>query len=136
MDVILIQHIDQLRECRCDPRTALVLNTLHTLLHNFLDDQCKVITGASLRNFIKIHENRYKWCLSVTGHKSDQLVLDRLDTTLDFILQSRSDTFWMISSSRGSPQALRSSITLLRIFWRLMSTKGARWAREKDCPPY
>ena len=88
MDVILIQHIDQLRECRCDPRTALVLNTLHTLLHNFLDDQCKVITGASLRNFIKIHENRYKWCLSVTGHKSDQLVLDRLDTTLDLILQS------------------------------------------------
>ncbi len=32
--------------------------------------------------------------------------------------------------------ACSSCSTLLRIFFRLMSTKGARWAREMDWPPY
>ena len=31
---------------------------------------------------------------------------------------------------------ITEEMVLLLIFWRLMSTNGARWESEKDCPPY
>ena len=79
-DIILVQHIDQLRERRCDPYALFILNALHALLQHFLDDQRKIISRLPLRNLIQIHENRHKWSLTVTGHQSDQLILNRLDT--------------------------------------------------------
>ena len=88
VDVVLIQNVDQLRESRSDPCAALILNALHTLLHYLFNDQSQIITGTSLRNLVQIHENSHKRSLSVTGHKSDQLILDGLDTALDLVLQS------------------------------------------------
>ena len=51
-------------------------------------------------------------------------------------LRRQSVSLSMIASSRLSPHALRSEITILRIFLRLISTNGARCASVKDCPPY
>ena len=52
------------------------------------------------------------------------------------LLSLRSVTLSMISSSMLSPHSSRSSTTALRIFRRLMSTNGAKWDKENDCPPY
>ena len=90
-DVVLVKHIDQLRECRGDPHALLVLDTLHTLNHHFLDDQSKVISRLSLRNLIEVHENGYKRSLTITGHQRDQLVLDRLNSALDLLSQTSLD---------------------------------------------
>ena len=90
-DVVLVKHIDQLRECRGDPHALLVLDTLHTLNHHFLDDQSKVISRLSLRNLIEVHENSYKRSLTITGHQRDQLVLDRLNSALDLLSQTSLD---------------------------------------------
>ena len=48
----------------------------------------------------------------------------------------RSTIFSLAVSSMVTPASLNSSSRSLRIFSRLTCTKGARWVREMDCPPY
>ena len=51
--------------------------------------------------------------------------------------RSRSSTTWEMASSLGAtPKVFISFSTLRRIFSRLIWTKGARWVREMDWPPY
>ena len=87
-NIVLIQHIDKLRERRCDPDALFILDALHSLQHHFLDDHRKVISGPSLRNLVQIHKYRDKRSLSVTGHQGDKLVLDRLDAALNLLAQT------------------------------------------------
>ena len=87
-NIVLIQHIDKLRERRCDPDALFIFDALHSLQHHFLDDHRKVISGPSLWNLVQIHKYRDKRCLSVTGHQGDKLVLDCLDTALNLLAQT------------------------------------------------
>ena len=51
--------------------------------------------------------------------------------------RSRSSTTLEMASSLGAtPNSFISFSTLRRIFSRLIWTKGARWVREMDWPPY
>ena len=43
---------------------------------------------------------------------------------------------WSLSGETEALMSRSSCSTLLRIFFRLTSTKGARWVREMDWPPY
>ena len=87
-NIIFIQCINNLRECRCDPDSLFVLYALHTLFQNLFNDQCKIRSGLSVRYLIQIHEHGYKRCLSVTGHQGNELILNCLHTTGDFFTQT------------------------------------------------
>ena len=54
----------------------------------FFDEHRQVVSGFSFRHFIQIHEHGYKRRLSVTGHQSDQLILDGLYPALNFLSQT------------------------------------------------
>ena len=88
MNVILVQYINQLREGRCDPYTLLVLDALHSLQQNLLDDSGQIISCLPLRHLLQIHEHGHKRSLSVTGHQRNQLVLNGLNTGTDLLTQT------------------------------------------------
>ena len=89
MDIILLQHIDQFRECRCNVHTLLILHTLNSLVQHLLNDCCQVRLGLSLRHFIQIHEYCDKRRLSVCGHKCNDLILDHLHTAVNLFLNPK-----------------------------------------------
>ena len=81
----------------------------------------------SFRHFVQIHEHGYKRRLSVTGHQSDQLILDRLYPALNFVSQTAfHDLVNDIEIHDLRHRASLSSMTSLRIFSLLTSTNGAR----------
>ncbi len=88
MDVVLIQHIDQLRESRGDPYALFVLHALHSLQQHLPDNGREVISCLPLRHLIEVHEHGHEGGLSVTGHEGNELVLDGLDTALDLFRQA------------------------------------------------
>ena len=88
MDVVLIQHIDDLWECGCDVYTFFVLNALYPLKKDFLYKHGKIFSRLTFRSLIEVHEHCNEWCLTVTGHERHQLLLDRLYTIFYFLSQT------------------------------------------------
>ena len=88
MDIILIEYINEFRERRSNPYALFIFDALHSLEKYFFDNHGKIVTGASFRYFVKIHEHGDERCLAVTGHERDELVLDGLDTALDFSVET------------------------------------------------
>ena len=86
--IVLVQHIDQLRERRGDPHALFVLDALHPLQQNFLDEHGQVVSRLTFRHLVQVHEHGHERRLSVTGHQGDQLILDGLDPALDFLSQA------------------------------------------------
>jgi hypothetical protein len=43
VDVVLLEHVDELRERGSDPHARLVLDALIALVHGLLDDDCEVV---------------------------------------------------------------------------------------------
>ncbi|OPZ17118.1 MAG: hypothetical protein BWZ04_02962 [Firmicutes bacterium ADurb.BinA205] len=84
LDIVLIENIDQLRECRRDPDALFVFHTFDTLKQRFLNDERKVISGLSLRHLVQIHEHRYERCLPVGGEQRIDLILNGLHAAFDF----------------------------------------------------
>ena len=93
MDIIFIKDVDQFRECRCDPYAFFILYSLHSLEKDFFDDHGEIVTGAAFRYFIKIHEHGDERSLAVTGHQSNELVLDCLNTALDLFMETGFNNF-------------------------------------------
>ena len=89
MDVIFFQHIDQLRESRCDVYTLLILDSLDPLFQDFFRNHGQIIPQLSFRHFIQIHENRDKRCLAIGGHQCNDLILDQLNALLHFFFQAQ-----------------------------------------------
>ena len=89
--IVLIQNIDELGEGRCDPDALLILDTLHTLDHDFLDQHGEIVAGAASRDLIQVHVHGDKRSLSVAGHQRDELILDGLDSALDLLRQTELD---------------------------------------------
>ena len=69
-------------------KNLFVLNTLYSLLKNFLYYKGKVFSCLSFRNLIKIHKYSNKWSLSISCHKCYYLILNHLYTTFNFISYS------------------------------------------------
>ena len=86
-DVILIQHINQLRESRCNPHTCFILNALHSLKQDFFNDGGEILPRLSGRHFVQVHEHGDERSLAVAGHQCNQLILNRLDSVPDFLMQ-------------------------------------------------
>ncbi len=57
-------------------------------MENFLNQQGKVVPHTSFRHLVQIHKHGHKRRLPVTGHKSNQLILDGLDSASDLALQA------------------------------------------------
>ena len=88
MNVVFIQSIDELRKCWCNINTLFILDTDHSLLEHFLNDQSQVISCSAFFHFIQVHEYSDKRGLSVCCHQSDDLILDCLYTSHDFTSDS------------------------------------------------
>ena len=60
---------------------------------DFFDDHGEIVTGAAFRYFIKIHEHGDERSLAVTGHQSNELVLDCLNTALNLFMETGFNNF-------------------------------------------
>ena len=83
--IVLLQNIDQLRECRCNVNTLFIFDAKDPLTQDFLCHKCKIIPHLSLRHLVQIHKYGNKRCLSIGGHQCNHLILDHLDTLFDLI---------------------------------------------------
>ena len=86
-DVVLFQHVNELRECGGDPHALLVLHTLNALVERFFDDDGKVLLLLLASSLAEVHEDRDKRRLSVRRHKRHDLILDGLHAAADLIAQ-------------------------------------------------
>ena len=83
--VVLIQHIDQLRERRGHIHTLFILDALQTLAENLFNDHCVFFNVRIL--VTQMQEQGHKRRLAVSGHQGIDLVLDGLDAGLQFFPQ-------------------------------------------------
>ena len=88
MNVIVLEHIDKLGECRGNPHASLVLNALVALAKRLLHDHGKVVLLLRRTGLVKIHKDRHERRLAIGGHKGHDLILNRLDATTDLVTQA------------------------------------------------
>ena len=88
MNVIVLEYIDELGECRGNPHAGLVLNALVALAKRLLHDHGKVVLLLRRTGLVKIHEDRHERRLAVGGHKGHDLILNRLDAATDLVTQA------------------------------------------------
>ncbi len=109
-DVVLFQHIDQLREGRGDPDARLILDALIPLADGLLDDDGKVGLLLRVPGLSQIHEDGDERSLTVGGHQGDDLILDGLDAAVDLVAQTALDDGLLPLS--GDVQALHLGLDL------------------------
>ena len=88
MNVIVLEHVDKLGECRGNPHAGLVLNALVALAKRLLHDHGKVVLLLRRTGLVKIHKDRHERRLAIGGHKSHDLILNRLDAATDLVTQA------------------------------------------------
>ena len=88
VNVIVLEYIDKLGECRGNPHAGLVLNALIALTKRLLHNHGKVMLLLGRTGLIKIHEDRHERRLTIGGHKGHDLILNRLDTATDLVTQA------------------------------------------------
>ena len=88
MNVIVLEHIDKLGECRGNPHASLVLNALVALAKRLLHDHGKVVLLLRRTGLVKIHKDRHERRLAIRGHKGHDLILNRLDAATDLVTQT------------------------------------------------
>ena len=81
VDIVFIQHINQLRECRSNIRTNFIFDTFDALLQRLFDNNSQVITSLTGRNLVQIHKHSDKRSLTIGCHQGNNLILNRLNTT-------------------------------------------------------
>ena len=88
MDIVLLQHIDQLGEGGGDPHALFVLHALDPLAQRLLNDHGQVGLFLGILGLAQVHKHGHKGCLAVGGQQGDHLVLNGLHTTTDFVPQA------------------------------------------------
>ena len=91
VDVILLEHVDQLREGRGDPDALLVFDALVALAQRLLNDDGKVVLLLRAARLAEVHEHGDEGRLTVGGHERDDLILDGLHAALDLLAQTLLD---------------------------------------------
>ena len=86
--VILLQHVNQLRECRCHPDSLLILHPLVALKQCLLDNHRQILFLLPVPRFIEVHKHSYKRSLSVGCHQCHNLILDSLNAAADLFFQT------------------------------------------------
>ena len=85
MDIILFQHVNELRERRCDVDALFIFYSENPLVEHLLNDESQVIPCRAFLHLIQVHEHRNERRLTVGGHEGDDLILDDLYALLDFL---------------------------------------------------
>ena len=88
VDVVLLQHIDQLGEGGGDPHAGLVLHALVALVQGLLDDESQILLLLLVFGLAQVHEHGDEGSLTVGGHQGDHLVLDGLHAPADLLPQA------------------------------------------------
>ena len=88
MNVIVLEYIDKLGECRGNPHAGLVLNALVALAKRLLHNHGKVVLLLRRTGLVKIHKDRHERRLAIRGHKGHDLILNRLDAATDLVTQA------------------------------------------------
>ena len=88
VNVIVLEYIDELGECRGNPNAGLVLNALVALAKRLLHDHGKVVLLLRRTGLVKIHKDRHERRLAIGGHKGHDLILNRLDAATDLVTQT------------------------------------------------
>ena len=88
VNVIVLEYIDKLGECRGNPHAGLVLNALIALAKRLLHDHGKVVLLLRRTGLVKIHKDCHERCLAIRGHKGHDLILNRLDAATDLVTQA------------------------------------------------
>ena len=87
-NVIVLEHVDELGECRGDPHAGFVLNALIALTKRLLHNHGKVVLLLGRTGLIEIHKDRHERRLAIRGHKGHDLILNRLDAATDLVTQA------------------------------------------------
>ena len=88
VNVIVLEYINKLGECRGNPHAGFVLNALIALAKRLLHDHGKVVLLLGRTGLIEIHKDRHERRLAIGGHKGHDLILNRLDAATDLIAQT------------------------------------------------
>ena len=91
VDVVLLEHIDELREGRGDPHALFVLHALIALTERLLDDDGKIMLLLRITRLAEVHEHRDERRLAIRCHERDDLILDGLHAALDLLAQALLD---------------------------------------------
>ena len=88
MDVVLLQHVDELGEGGGDPHAGLVLHTLEALLQGLLDDEGQIPPLLLVFGLPQVHEHGDEGGLAIGGQQSEHLILDGLHTAAYLVPQT------------------------------------------------
>ena len=88
MDVVLLQHVDQLGEGGGDPHAVLILHALIPLEQHLLDDHGQILLLPLVLGLVQIHEHGDEGSLSVGGQQRHHLILDGLYAAADLLPQA------------------------------------------------
>ena len=91
VNVVILEHVDELGERRSDPDALLVLDALIALTQRLLDDHGEVMLLLLVARLVEVHEDGDEGSLAVGGHERDDLILDGLDAALDLLAQTTLD---------------------------------------------
>ena len=90
-DVVLLEDIDQLGECRRDPYALFVLDATMALAQHLFDDHGKIALLGLAAGLVEVHEHGDEGSLAVGGQQGNDLVLDGLDAATDLVAQTLLD---------------------------------------------
>ena len=88
VNVIVLEHVDELGERRGDPHAGFVLNALIALTKRLLHNHGKVMLLLGRTGLIEIHKDRHERRLAIRGHKGHDLILNRLNAATDLVTQA------------------------------------------------
>ena len=112
VDVVLLEHVNELRERRRDPHALLVFHALIALAQRLLDDHGEVMALLLVFRLSEIHEHRHERGLAVRGQQRDDLILDRLHAAADLLAHAVFDELGQLFLTRMRVDGLHFGLDL------------------------
>ena len=109
VDIVLLEHVDELRERRRDPDALLVFHALIALAQRLLDDHGEVMALLLVFRLAEVHEHRHERRLTVRGQQRDDLILDRLHAAADLLADAVFDELGQLLLARMRVDGLHLS---------------------------
>ena len=88
VDIVVLQHIDKLREGRSNPDALLIFDTLITLTQGFFYNKSQILLFLFVLCLVQIHEDGDERSLSVGGHQRYDLILNHLYAVFNLFPQT------------------------------------------------
>ena len=130
VNVIVLEYIDKLGECRGNPHAGLVLNALVALTKRLLHNHGKVVLLLRRTGLVKIHKDRHERRLAIRGHKGHDLILDRLDAATDLVTQAVLNDLTDLLGRRGDAKLLELASDLAAYLLTAHLNKGGKMGQR------